>query len=170
MTATWVSLDLIYPMIRLHKDPDAGQVTSLGKVMHLGDGLAIISTGRTYGPTEISVEVLNAIPPVELSQWEAVEEASIVLSHTSEFATVSMSDNSQIELTPVAFDSVASFAAGLYGIRVSVRGRSEFSRDVACLIQLWPTTEEIPLQNLKDEDGVDVNDLYRMSTDPHPEG
>ncbi|MBQ7805008.1 hypothetical protein [Rhodococcus sp. (in: high G+C Gram-positive bacteria)] len=170
MTATWVSLDLIYPMIRLHEDPDAGHVISMGKVMHLGDGLAIISTGRTYGPTEIGAEVLDSAPPVELSPWEAVEQASINLSHNSEFAIVSMSDSSEIGLTPVAFDSVTPLTAGLYGIRVSVRGRGEHSRDVACLIQLWPITEKIPLQNLKDEDGVDVNDLYQMGTDPHPKG
>ncbi|MDV7355753.1 hypothetical protein R4282_22430 [Rhodococcus oxybenzonivorans] len=106
-----------------------------GTVVEVGDGFVSFFAGITYGPVEVSVEVLDAAPTsTEVEQWEAVEETSIVADADIILSTL---DGNEAPTVP-------PIPAGDYRVRVHARGRDvkaglEVSEVVEhYLVQLWP--------------------------------
>ncbi|MEV0334497.1 SMI1/KNR4 family protein [Nocardia sp. NPDC050717] len=122
-----------------------------------GNENAQIWVGWTHGFIRLGFGS-SAVEPdmLELDEWETVEEGVIELGASPMLTRTTLSP-----IRPPELDQLLPLPSGLHRIRVSARGRDRDRNDVAIAIQLWPTTERIPLTRIKHDDAFGVDEYER---------
>lgn len=122
-----------------------------------GNENAQIWVGWTHGFIQLGIGSCPVEPRLpELDEWETVEEGAIDLGTSAMLTRTTLS-----HIRPPELDQLLPLPSGLHRIRVSARGRDRNRNDVAIAIQLWPTTERIPLTRIKHDDTFTVGDYER---------
>ncbi|MDG3010697.1 hypothetical protein G4X40_11105 [Rhodococcus sp. D2-41] len=153
--------DLYFPRIQLGDRFDP-QWLAEGKILAVCGRQVIICTGLTFGPTDLSIQVLadGAAPATTVDQWETVEEASVWLDAPVQLVQV---HGEVIEGVP-ELDAVTT---GLHHVRVYARGRDRTRDDVACHIEIERAEAPRELTLIADGDNVRIRDLYSIQPRRH---
>ncbi|QQM55705.1 hypothetical protein [Rhodococcus pyridinivorans] len=105
-----------------------------GSLLETGPGFATTFTGITYGPTRVTLVLLDQSPADPGDEWEIVEETIVVSGEPIGIYT----------LDGEPADGITAIPAGTYRLRACARGRDiATSREVLdptedYLIELWP--------------------------------
>ncbi|WP_411082307.1 hypothetical protein [Streptomyces sp. cmx-18-6] len=129
-------------------DPDLGTdrvpgiADAVGGLIAVAEDGAVILTGLTIGPVEVTVITHETEPPPHEGDWEEVVETSFISSTGS--ASVTSWGDGEVEDLP----DLVTNGPGSHRLRVHARGRDEGrARDClgpnddpveAYLIQVWP--------------------------------